>query len=215
MRDVLIGAAVAATLAGCAVASPRLPPEGDAACGVAGRTLFIAIDPAIPRQGATLRITPKRDNQPAGELTLPPQCVSHWTISGPATFDGHHTAIAIAGRAPPSRRRARCGRAHRCAWPKLGRTLLGSVACARARIRPGVVLGDLPAVRKLPRLLGHLHLRRRHRSARAESHRRQQHPPNLVLAGTAHIVGGQLIIEGMYLGDLTGRPAPAACRYVF
>jgi len=211
-----------------------VPPEADPACGVAGRTLFVAIDPAIPRQGATLRITPKRDNQPAGELTLPPRCVSHWTISGPATFNGDHTAIAIAEDAPPeseivigfrlgslpAERRLRVvardaivltgmhgqSSAGPCSEVSPVRELEFGPESFSVAVGPFENYRDYWGTYTYDAATGALELRVTGGN---------NIPPNLDLAGTAHIVGGQLIIEGIYFGDLTGRPAPAACRYVF
>lgn len=85
---------------------PRVPdPDWNFTCGIAPDAVrYLAITPAIHRQGVTLRIRPMRQPRgPVGSDPMPLACTSDWTVSNPAlaTLDVQNGTLRIAPHAPP------------------------------------------------------------------------------------------------------------------
>ena len=77
------------------------PPLRDRACVPEYyRFAFLATDSQIYRQGATVKVTPSVDMQPAGTKELPVRCTTDWAVTGPATLSADRTTLTIAPDAP-------------------------------------------------------------------------------------------------------------------
>jgi hypothetical protein len=77
------------------------PPLPDRACVPEFYNFaFLATDTQIYRQGATVKLVPSINMQPAGTRELPVRCTSGWSVSGPAVLSADRTALTIAADAP-------------------------------------------------------------------------------------------------------------------
>jgi hypothetical protein len=78
------------------------PPAPDLECSPPGyRFAFVGTDTTVYRQGTVVRVTPKVDVSPAGNVDLPLRCTSDWSVEGPATLSEDRTSLAIAADAHP------------------------------------------------------------------------------------------------------------------
>jgi hypothetical protein len=106
MRTLLIAVLCGGSLAasGCLgqrPAPPTLPPPLDVACYPPGHHFaFLDTDTRVYRQGARIRLTPRVNAAPGGNPALPARCVSHWSVTGPATLSADRTTLTIADDAP-------------------------------------------------------------------------------------------------------------------
>lgn len=94
--------------AGCVAGDRERPAPSAQICGPGSgsamfpdRFYFLDFGSRVFRQGATIAITPRADNSPAGQRDLPLDCTSDWSIRGPATLAADHRSITIAPDAPP------------------------------------------------------------------------------------------------------------------
>jgi len=77
------------------------PPPADRECVPEYyRFPFLATDTEVYRQGATVKLTPSIDMQPAGTREIPVRCTSGWSVTGPATLSDDRTTLRIAPDAP-------------------------------------------------------------------------------------------------------------------
>jgi hypothetical protein len=84
-----------------AVEPPAPPPLPDRACVPEFyQFAFLATDTQIYRQGATVKLAPSFNMQPAGTREMPVRCTSGWAVTGPATLSADRTTLAIAPDAP-------------------------------------------------------------------------------------------------------------------
>ena len=87
---------------GLAASRPPVPPPapGTGCTPEYYRFAFLATDTKIYRQGATVKLTPSIDMQPAGTRPVPVACTSGWSVTGPATLSADRTTLVIAPDAP-------------------------------------------------------------------------------------------------------------------
>lgn len=230
----LAGAAVALA-AGCStLRPPPPPPPPDLSCGSPERAAFLEIRPPVPRQGSTLALVPRRDNQPAGEILLGSACVSGWTLSGPGRFIEGHAKLAIDDAAPPGaevvigfrvgtmpveRRLRVVGRdvvvltgtrtqTNREACPRTTHVgeLEFSPAAFSVTFAPFESYRDYWGTYRFDPATGAL-------SMTVTGGNRV--PAGLDLQGRAILENGHLVLEDMFLGNDDNRPRVETCRYVF
>jgi hypothetical protein len=61
---------------------------------------FLETDTQVYRQGATVKLIPTFNMQPAGTRAMPVRCTSGWSVTGPATLSADRTSLTIAPDAP-------------------------------------------------------------------------------------------------------------------
>lgn len=214
---------------------PPAPPAPDTTClWPPDRHNFTEFSTPVFRQGATVAIRPKRDQMPAGYRDLPYECLSGWSIEGPAELSTDRRNLTIRPDAPPGSEIV------------LRYTVKGEPVVARLRVvaRDAVVLtgrwGQIEAagcesiepVRELefgPERFsvtftpfesykdywGSYTFDPQDGALRLTVTGGNMVPPSLDLEGTVRIEDGHLVLENMFLGDRSGQVPEGGCRYRF
>lgn len=223
---------------------PVPPPEPVQACDPGADPFrpdhfyFIQFGTMVFRQGATIPVTPRADNSPAGQRALALQCTSDWAVRGPATLAPDRRSVTIAPDAPPG---SLVGITLRYGSQEVGgsfrvigreevvltgrRSQRSAEGCENAEpvrelefapdnrfsvtFRPFESYQDYWGTYRFDSATGAL---------RMEVAGGNNVPAGLDLEGTARLDGeGRLILEDMFLGDqLRGfQPPPGGCRYTF
>ena len=229
------GFALLAGLAAVGQPEPAPPPAPDTIClWPPGRVNFTEFSTTIFRQGATVGIRPMRDQMPAGYRELPGECLSGWSIEGPAELGADRRSLTIRPDATPG-------------WEIVLRYSVKTepvVARLRVVARDAVVLTGswsqqasegcpgLEPVRELEfspdrfsvtfmpfesykDYWGSYSFDPATGVLRLTVVNGNSVPPGLDLEGTARIENGRLILEDMFLGDRAGRVPEGSCRYRF
>lgn len=211
------------------------PPPLDTTCLYPpDRHNFTEFSTPVFRQGATVGIRPMRDQMPAGYRRLPDECVSGWSLEGPATLSADRQSLTIRPDAAPG------------AEITLRYSVRGEPVVSRLRVvaRDAVVLTGtwsqsaaegcegLEPVRELefgPERFsvtftpfetyrdywGVYSFDPVTRALRLRVEGGGNVPTGLDLEGSAAIVDGHLVLEGMFLGNTNGPPTAGGCRYRF
>jgi hypothetical protein len=81
--------------------APQPPRQPDPACVPDFYNFaFLETDTKVFRQGATVKLMPSVNRQPAGEQQVPVRCTKGWAVTGPATLSADRTSLTIAPDAP-------------------------------------------------------------------------------------------------------------------
>ncbi len=226
-----------ALLLGFAAAGQPAPPAPDTTCLYPpNRHNFTEFSTPVFRQGATIGIRAMRDQMPAGYRDLPEECLSDWSIEGPAELSADHRSLTIRPDAAPG------------SEVILRYNVKGEAVVSRLRVvaRDAVVLTGnrrqqaaegcehLEPVRELsfgPERFsvtfapfesykdywGTYSFDPATEALRLTVVGGNSVPPGLDLEGTARLENGQIVLEGMFLGDLHRRvpPGDGTCRYRF
>ena len=211
------------------------PPAPDTTClDPPGRANFTEFSTTVFRQGARVGIRPMRDQMPAGNRELPAECLSDWSIEGPAEFSADRRSLTIRPDAPPG------------SEILLRYSVKGEAVVARLRViaRDAVVLTgirgqqaaagceNLEPIRELafgPERFsvtfapfesykdywGTYAFDPATGALRLTVEGGNSVPPGLDLEGTARLEGSRLVLEGMFLGDRHGRVPEGTCTYRF
>ena len=211
------------------------PPAPDTTClHPPGRANFTEFSTTVFRQGARVGIRPMRDQMPAGHRELPAECLSDWSIEGPAELSADRRSLTIRPDAPPG------------SEILLRYSVKGEAVVARLRViaRDAVVLTgirgqqaaegceNLEPVRELafgPERFsvtfapfesykdywGTYAFDPATGALRLTVEGGNSVPPGLDLEGTARLEGSRLVLEGMFLGDRHGRVPEGTCTYRF
>lgn len=244
MRAILI---LALLLPGCATDTSDVggaPPPPLFACGAdpasgfyADNFYFIEFDTSIFRQGATVRITPRANNAPAGNRELPLDCTSGWKVTGPARLSADRRSLVIAPDAP---RGAKVGISFRYGSEEAGSSfeVIGRDDVVLTGRRTQQSVENCPGAERV----GELEFSPGNRfsvtyqpfetykdywgtySFDPSSGRLAMsieggnfQPPDVDLEGTARLGSdGRLVLDGFYLGGRRGTSlSPQNCRYIF
>jgi hypothetical protein len=211
----------------CLVDAPILHPGG---------FNFIDTDTGVFRQGARIKVIPRRNLQPAGIHDLPAACLRNWAVRGPVRFDAATRTVTINEDAPigsPVTVTVNAGaEVLRTKWVVIGRS---TVVLTGTRSQQGVE-GCQGAER-----VGELEFGASGRFSVTfrpfESYRDYWGtytfdpvtnalemtaeggnflPSSLDLEGAARVdEAGRLVIEGIFLGNREGIPPIGSCRYFF
>ncbi|HYD12226.1 MAG TPA: hypothetical protein VEC11_05215 [Allosphingosinicella sp.] len=213
----------------------REPEPPDTTClWPPDRSNFTEFSTPVFRQGATIGIRAKRDQMPAGYRDLPAECLSGWSIEGPAELSADRRSLTIRPDAPPGSEII------------LRYNVKGEPVLARLRVvaRDAVVLTgrwgqraaagceSLDPVRELefgPERFsvtftpfesykdywGSYSFDPQTGALRLTVTGGNRVPSGLDLEGTARIEDGHLVLEGLFLGDRSGRVPEGGCRYRF
>jgi hypothetical protein len=230
---------VFALLLGAVAAGPHRAPEPPAAPDTTclyppDRQNFTEFSTPVFRQGATIGIRPQRDMMPAGYRDLPFECLSGWSVEGPAALSADRHSLTIDADAPPG------------AEIVLHYTVRGEPVLARLHVvaRDALVLTgrwsqsaaagceDFEPVRELEfgpdsfsvtftpfesykDYWGTYSFDPATGALRLTVESGNSVPPGLDLEGTARLEDGHLVLENMFLGDRAGRVPERGCRYRF
>ncbi len=213
----------------------RPPPAPDTLClSPPDRRNFTAFSAPVFRQGATIGIRPQRDAMPAGYRDLPAECLSHWSIEGPAELSADRRTLTIRADAPPESEIV------------LRYRVRGEPVVARLRVvaRDALVLTGtwgqsaaagcevMEPVRELEfgpdrfsvtftpfesykDYWGTYSFDPRTGALRLTVESGNNVPSGLDLEGSARLEDGHLVLEDMFLGDRNGQAPEHACRYRF
>jgi hypothetical protein len=196
---------------------------------------FLDTDTDIYRQGATIRLTPKVDMSPAGTADLPPRCTGDWTVAGAATLAPDRRSLAIAADAP-------VGSVIEVGFRHAGAPVVGRmrVIAADAVVLTGRRSQQAIEGCDVPDPVRELEFRPENGFAVTfapfETYRDYWGgyrfdpatgalvmtvtggnfvPPGLDLEGRAELVGGRLVLHGMFLGSRQAAPPSGPCTYRF
>jgi len=226
---------IALLLSAMAAGQIEPPPTPDTTCLYPpDRHNFTTFSTPVFRQGATIHIRPQRDQMPAGYRDLPFECLSGWSIEGPAELSQDRHSLTISPDAPPG------------AEIILRYNVKGEPVMARLRVvaRDAVVLtgtwsqsaaegcDGLDPVRELEfgpdrfsvtftpfesykDYWGTYRFDPATGALRLTVESGNNVPAGLDLEGTARVEDGHLVLDGMFLGDRNGSPREGGCRYRF
>lgn len=229
------GVALFLSLLAAGQPEPEPPPAPDTIClWPPDRHNFVEFSTRVHRQGATVGIRPLRDQMPMGYRDLPAECLSDWSIEGPATLADDRRSLTIHPDAPPG---AEIVLRYKVRDEPV-------VAVLRVVARDAVVLtgvwsqqavegcDGLEPVRELsfgPERFsvtftpfesykdywGTYRFDPASGALRLTVEGGNSVPPGLDLEGSARLVDGRLVLDGMFLGDRNGRAPEGGCRYRF
>jgi hypothetical protein len=231
----LLAASLILTAWRCSAPEP-IPAAPDSECQPPGyHFAFLDTDTDIYRQGATIRLTPKVDISPAGTVDLPPRCTGDWTVAGAATLAPDRRTLAIAADAP-------VGSVIEIGFRHAGVPVVGRmrVVAADAVVLTGRRSQQAIEGCDVPDPVRELEFRPENGFAVTfmpfETYRDYWGsyrfdpatgalvmtveggnfvPSGLDLEGRAELVGGQLVLHGMFLGSRQAAPPSAPCTYRF
>ena len=211
------------------------PPTPDTLCLYPpNRRNVTALSNEAFRQGATIGIRPQRDAMPAGYRDLPAECLSDWSVEGPADFSSDHRSITIRPDAPPGaeivvrykvrgepmlvrlRVIARDARVLTGRWGQKAAEGCESLEPVReleltaedftVTFAPFESYRDYWGRYSFDAQTGALHM---------TVTGGNNIPHGLDLEGTARLEDGHLVLDGMFLGDRGASVPAGGCRYRF